>query len=120
MTIYRDFRKALMNIGITSKEIAERKLSLHGWRHFLNTELLKGGLTLLQTQAVTRHKSESMTEWHNHFDPAEFAKALAVQEALLTPETEKPQEATAANGDERRINVFSFPAPETGLERKQA
>jgi integrase len=72
-TMYQDFHRALRNIGISDDEIAERHLHLHGWRHFFNTDLLKGGLTIPQTQAVTGHKSERMTEWYLHFDPAEFA-----------------------------------------------
>jgi hypothetical protein len=88
--MYDDYHRALRNIGISDDEISERHLHLHGWRHFLNTELLKGGLSVPQTQAVTRHKSERMTEWYNHFDPNEFAQALKVQENLLQPETGKP------------------------------
>jgi integrase len=84
-TMYQDFHRALRNIGISDDEISERHLHLHGWRHFLNTELLKGGLTIPQTQAVTRHKSDRMTEWYLHFDPNEFAQARKVQETLLTP-----------------------------------
>jgi len=74
-----------MNIKISKEQIAERKLHLHGWRHFFNTEMLKGGLTITQAQAVTGHKSERMTEWYCHFDPTEFAKAREIQESLLQP-----------------------------------
>jgi len=51
-------RKALVNIGISGAEIKERKLRIHAWRHFLNTEMLKGGMTTEQAQAITTHKSE--------------------------------------------------------------
>jgi integrase len=95
-TMYDDFHRALNTVGISDEEIAERHLHLHGWRHFFNTELLKGGLSIPQVQAVTRHKSERMTDWYNHFDPAEFAKAKQVQETLLHPESEKPFSASAA------------------------
>ena len=84
-TIYRDFHRALRNIGLSDDEISERRLHLHGWRHFFNTELLKGGLTIPQAQAITGHKSERMTEWYCHFDPTEFAKAKEIQESLLQP-----------------------------------
>ena len=77
------FHVALRNIRISDDEISERHLHLHGWRHFFNMELLKGGLTTVQAQAVTGHKTDRMTEWYCHFDPAEFAKAKSVQEALL-------------------------------------
>jgi integrase len=89
-TMYQDFHRALRNIGISDDEIAERHLHLHGWRHFFNTELLKGGLTIPQTQAVTGHKSERMTEWYLHFDPAEFAQARRVQEGLLAGDDDGP------------------------------
>jgi integrase len=52
-TMYKDFHKALRNIKIIDDEISDRHLHLHGWRHFFNTELLKSGLTIPQTQAVT-------------------------------------------------------------------
>jgi integrase len=81
VTMYRDFHRALKNIGVADDVIGQRKLHLHGWRHFFNTELLKGGLTVPQTQAITGHKSERMTEWYNHFDRTEFTKAMEVQES---------------------------------------
>jgi integrase len=95
-TMYQDYRRALRNIGISDDEIAERHLHLHAWRHFFNTELLKGGLTMPQTQAVTGHKSDRMTEWYLHFDPNEFAQARRARENLLEPEGKEP--AGAAPG----------------------
>jgi len=47
-----------MNIGIASAEIKGRKVHIHAWRHFFNTEMLKGGMTTKQAQAITTHKSE--------------------------------------------------------------
>ncbi|MDR2741916.1 MAG: site-specific integrase [Treponema sp.] len=93
MTIYKDFHRALRNIGLSDDEISERRLHLHAWRHFFNTELLKGGLTIPQAQAVTGHKSDRMTEWYTHFDPTEFVQAKQVQESLLSPEGLKPKKA---------------------------
>ena len=133
-TMYQDFHRALRNIGMSDDEIRERHLHLHGWRHFFNTELLKGGLTIPQAQAVTGHKSDRMTEWYLHFDPSEFAKAKQVQETLLLPENEKPGgsgtatperkpesgkkgEGAAANKAGR---VLSFPAQKANKKRKQA
>jgi hypothetical protein len=89
--MYKDFHRALRNIKISDDEIAERHLHLHGWRHFFNTELLRGGLTIPQTQAVTGHKSDRMTEWYLHFDPNEFAQARKVQENLLLSEDEEAE-----------------------------
>jgi integrase len=94
-TMYDYFHMALGNIGISVDEIAERHLHLHGWRHFFNTELLKGGLTIPQTQAVTGHKTERMTEWYLQFDPNEFVKARKVQEGLLLADDGEPETAQA-------------------------
>jgi integrase len=88
-TVYVNFHKALMNIGMTKEVIAERKIHLHSWRHFFNTQLLKGGLSVKQTQAVTRHKSEDMTDNYLHFDESGCAKAKEVQDSLLEPVQEK-------------------------------
>jgi integrase len=123
-TMYQDFHRALRNIGMSDDEIGERHLHLHGWRHFFNTELLKGGLTIPQAQAVTGHKSERMTEWYCHFDPSEFAKAKAVQESLLRPETGRPGEGGAVASERAAANkagrVMAFPAQETNKKRKRA
>jgi integrase len=61
-TMYQDYHRALGNIGMSDDEISERHLHLHAWRHFFNTELLKGGLSIPQAQAITEHKSNRMTE----------------------------------------------------------
>jgi hypothetical protein len=82
-------KKALKNIGIGKTESRERGLHLHAWRHFLNTELQKAGMTVQKVQAVTGHKSERMTEYYTHFDPMEFGEVPEVQAALLAG---KPEE----------------------------
>jgi integrase len=82
-TMYKGFRLALKNIGITKKEITERGLNLHAWRHFCNTELQKAGMSIQKVQAVTGHKSNRITEWYSHFDPMEFEEVTKVQAALL-------------------------------------
>jgi integrase len=57
--IRRDYFRALKKIGIDESEAKRRGLTLHSWRHFLNTDLLQQGLTLQQVQSVTGHKSIS-------------------------------------------------------------
>jgi integrase len=104
-TMYDQFHLALKNIGISDDELAERHLHLHAWRHFFNTEMLKGGMTIPQAQAITGHKSERMTDWYCHFDPAEFGKAMKIQENLL-----KPDRNTVAGQAEK---VLAFKARET-------
>lgn len=112
-TMYKHFHRALQNIGIREDEISERHLHLHAWRHFFNTEMLKGGMTVTQAQAITGHKSERMTEWYCHFDPAEFGKAKEIQETLLRPDISRAEEA------ERPHSVLSFPA-KIGVEEQDA
>ncbi|MDR1617007.1 MAG: site-specific integrase [Syntrophomonadaceae bacterium] len=122
-TMYQDFHKALRNIGISKEEIAERHLHLHGWRHFFNTELLKGGLTIPQAQAITGHKSDRMTEWYCHFDPAEFARAKSVQESLLDDVHNLPNETVAITSETPLLGtLLNFPIPvcENGETLKNA
>jgi len=82
-------KKALKNIGIDETEAKKRGLHLHAWRHFLNTELQKAGMTVQIVQAVTGHKSERMTEYYTHFNPMEFGEVPQIQAALLAA---KPEE----------------------------
>jgi len=114
-SVYDYFHSALRNIGISDEEIKNRKLHVHGWRHFFNTEMLKGGLTITQAQAITGHKSARMTELYNHFDPTEFVKVREVQDALLLPETAQPSDNAGRAGP-----VLAFPVRENEPERKQA
>jgi integrase len=123
LTVYLKLHMALVNIGIPKEQIAERKLHLHAWRHFFNTELLKGGLSVKQTQAVTRHRSEQMTDRYAHFELGDFIKAKEVQEALLRPATANTADKPQGDGTaERRLTMLQFPAArETDFqERKQA
>jgi hypothetical protein len=82
---------ALRKIGMTKTEIKERGLCFHAWRHFCNTEMQRAGLSVQKVQAVTGHKSDRMTEWYCHFNPAEFGEVPMVQEALLQKGGEPPQ-----------------------------
>jgi integrase len=84
-------KKALMNIGIDKAEAEERGLHLHAWRHFLNTELQKAGMTVQIVQAVTGHKSERMTEYYTHFNPMEFGEVPQIQASLLAGKPEGKQ-----------------------------
>jgi integrase len=54
---YNEFHRALMRIGVDQNEITRRGLSIHSWRHFLNTEPQQQGLSLRQVQAVTATNS---------------------------------------------------------------
>ncbi|MDR0497928.1 MAG: tyrosine-type recombinase/integrase [Treponema sp.] len=105
------------NIGLTEDEVAERGLNFHAWRHFCNTELQKAGLTVKKVQAVTGHKSERMTEWYTHFDPAEFGEVPKIQANLLKP---KPVKKEAAKTDRPVISLVKMPEDDRTDRRRKA
>jgi integrase len=61
-------------IGISPEVYAERGLSFHSWRHFLNTRLLAKNVSRSKVQAVTGPLTEKMTDLYTHFKPDEFAE----------------------------------------------
>jgi integrase len=79
---YDEFHRALKRIGVDQNEITRRGLSIHSWRHFLNTELQTQGLSLQQVQAVTGHKSDRMTEWYSHFDARQLSNVMEAQAVI--------------------------------------
>jgi len=89
-TAYND---ALNKIGISKEEIEQRALTLHSWRHFLNTELLKQGLSVSQVQSVTGHKSIDMTERYNHLEACQITDVMKAQTTIAgTKKTKDNQE----------------------------
>ena len=114
--IYNGLRKAFKNIGITDTEIEERGLNLHAWRHFCNTELLKGGMTIQQVQAVIGHNSARSTDRYTHFNPLEFGDAVKIQASLLKKKAKK-QEGAA---NERPALTLYKPEDEKAAKRKKA
>jgi integrase len=76
------FNNALNSIGINNAEIKRRALAMHGWRHFVNTDLLRQGFTVKQVQSVTGHKSEGMTNRYNHPDAMQIANVVKAQQAI--------------------------------------
>ena len=65
---------------------------MHGWRHFLNTEMLQQGLTIEQVQGVTGHKSKQMTDRYNHPDARRISDITKAQAAIAGNEAEKPKD----------------------------
>jgi integrase len=118
-SMYDDFHSALTQIGISREEISERKLHLHAWRHFCNTELLKAGVAIQKVQSVTGHKTERMTEMYSHFDPNEFSEVRKVQEDLLRPAGtagKNPQAAEPKNRGTARKTVTGKAAKQQPLK----
>jgi integrase len=79
----------LKKIGIDKKEALRRGLTLHGWRHFVNIDLLVQGLTTEQVQSVTGHKSKGMTERYSHIDPRQIADVIKAQEKIYGKKPDK-------------------------------
>jgi integrase len=80
--IRRTFRIALNKIGITKEEVVRRALTIHGWRHFVNTDLLSQGYSIAQVQAVTGHKSLKSTEGYNHLKAQQISDVLRAQAVI--------------------------------------
>jgi integrase len=117
--IYNGLRRALRNIGITDEEMKSRGLNVHAWRHFCNTELLKGGVPVKKVQAVTRHKSERMTERYLHFDPMEFDEVIKIQASLLKKTHKKTKPEAEAN-ERPALAIVKMPEEENAAQRKKA
>ena len=90
------FCSALKKIGISEEERVRRALTIHGWRHFVNTELLSQGYTIPQVQGITGHKSLRSTEGYNHLKAEQLTGVLRAQ-ALIAgvpcTESETPDNA---------------------------
>jgi hypothetical protein len=114
--MYQNYMRALKRIGINRKEARSRGLSLHAWRHFLNTELQVAGVSIAKVQSVTGHKSDRMTEWYCHFDPKDFTDVRQAQEALLSSGARKKHAGAKVKTenpfDHARDRVIPFPAAE--------
>jgi integrase len=117
--IRRGFDRALKNIGIDEKEIKRRALSLHCWRHFLNTELQRQGLTIQQVQSVTGHRSNRMSEWYSHIDARQIADVAKAQEAISGKKKGKggkqqqPEETAKGKKDSKGLELVKMPARKT-------
>ena len=111
--VYNGLLRALMKMGLTKEEIKKRGLNVHAWRHFCNTELLKGGVPEKKVQAVTRHKSSRMTERYMHFDPVEFTEVIKIQAELLKKKHKKQGSKTPEMAADERPALALVKTPET-------
>ncbi|MDR0444061.1 MAG: site-specific integrase [Treponema sp.] len=115
--IYNGLMRALKKMGLTDEEIKERGLNVHAWRHFCNTEMLNAGIPLKKVQAVTRHKSERMTERYTHFDPLEFVEVTDLQAKLLKKKPKKPE---TAGTESPALTLVKKPEAENTERRRKA
>jgi integrase len=111
--IRKAFHNAMKKIGISETEIKQRAITIHGWRHFLNTELLRQGLTIAQVQGVTGHKSVGMTERYNHIEAwqiTDVIKAQAVIAGTQKNENEKPpKEQNKGKNGQKALKIVKMP-----------
>lgn len=82
--VYKETRHAFDRIGIDSEERKKRGITLHHWRHFLNTALLMANVNTLKVQKVTGHKTMAMTMHYTHFDSRYFSEVLDVQKSITS------------------------------------
>ncbi|MDR0473632.1 MAG: site-specific integrase [Treponema sp.] len=105
------FHQALVKIGIKEAEIKQRALTIHSWRHFLNTELLNQGLSIPQVQGVTGHKSIGMTERYNHLEASQITDVMKAQEAIVgakKPKKTQPKETGKAKGNSKGLKIVKM------------
>ena len=77
------FSRALKELGIGKAEQKSRGLSFHSWRHFFNTSLLLADVPDVKVQAMTGHKSLTMTRRYTHIKDTDLNEITAVQEKLI-------------------------------------
>ena len=76
-------RRALVGIGISRDEQKERNICFHSFRHYLNTQLRKGGVPDAVTQKVTGHATREMTERYSHLDGSDLDGILKITKTIL-------------------------------------
>jgi hypothetical protein len=96
--VYEALYQALERIGIPEGERKRRNLSMHGWRHFLNTTLLMANVSEDKVMSVTGHTTKKMKKRYTHFDNTRMTDVIEVQENLLLPEPEQKVETKKERG----------------------
>jgi integrase len=83
--VYQALHRALGRIGIDEEERRRRNLSVHSWRHFLNTTLLMANVSDAKVMSVTGHCSARMKKRYTHFDNTKMLDVIMVQGSLFVP-----------------------------------
>jgi integrase len=109
--IYRELYKALGKIGIDHDTRLKRGLSVHGWRHYLNTSLRMANVPDAKIREITGHESKEMTDLYTHFDTRQFTEVLAVQKTI-TKKAKRKTTGTAKAAGKPTV------AKKTGAARK--
>jgi len=69
---------ALEKIGIGEAERKRRKISMHSWRHYLNSQLLAHGISEVKTRRITGHATQEMTAHYTHFTVEDYKDILEI------------------------------------------
>ena len=85
---------------------------MHGWRHFVNTDLLRQGLTVQQVQSVTGHKSIRSTGMYSHLDPRLIDDIVKAQTAIATG---KKKKAKPDGTGETKAPIPKDSKPQSGI-----
>jgi integrase len=64
-SVYRQFYRALENIGISRLDMKQKNVTFHSYRHFFNTMLLESGLAPETVRLLTGHTA-GMTARYSH------------------------------------------------------
>ena len=81
--IEKQFYRALERIGISPEARKERNITVHSWRHKLNTILRAKGVPDSKIRLLTGHKNSAMTDWYTRYTAEDFTDVLNVQETIL-------------------------------------
>ncbi len=76
--------RAMRNIDIPDEQRIERNLTFHSWRHWFNTYLRSRGVPDSKVKAVTRHKTQAMTEHYTGFALEDYREVYEAQAAMIT------------------------------------
>jgi integrase len=72
---------AMKKAGI--KDRADRNITFHSWRHWLNSTLRARGVADPLVRKVTGHATEEMTEAYTEFLPEDFAPVALIQSEIF-------------------------------------
>lgn len=82
-TVTRKLQQALVRIGVSEVQQKERLLGFHSWRHYFNTRARAAGMSDAAVQAITEHRTITMTDRYTHFEAKDLEGVRAVQLAVL-------------------------------------
>ena len=75
--------EAMKAIGISENERRIRRITFHGWRHWLNTALRSRGLPDSKLRLITGHRSEAMSDRYTHYQIADLSEVVELQKGLI-------------------------------------